>query len=197
MTTETRPTFIRTDKGTQKLLTQEDNGLSLKLQYIVVSNQKFEPTASLIAVPGALEPVAIGTTKTDLVRMQKTLGFSLPVSMGDLRINAVGILDEDLDLIYVWSSTNADESLGYKEVGSRYLQGLVLKILDSPFDSIEVIDDGSLADVDLSFVDLEDQQAVNLLTTMLAVGELAEWYRAQHDTLTDVLSRLDALEAAE
>ena len=197
MTTETRPTFIRTDKGTEKLLTQEANGLALKLQYIVVSNQKFEPTAALVAVPGALEPVAIGTTKTDLARMQKTLGFSLPVTMGDLRINAVGILDEDFDLIYVWSSTDADESLGYKEVGSRYLQGLVLKILDSPFDSVEVIDDGSLADVDLSFVDLEDQQAVNLLTTMLAVGELGEWYRTQHDTLTSVLGRLDALEAAE
>ena len=173
MTDTFRPTFIRTDRATEKLLTQEANGLALELKYIVISDSKFAPHASMDELPGALDPIQIGGTDTNVERKQKTLKFAIPVGVGDLRINAVGILDSDGELAYVWSSTDPQQHMGYKEIGTRYLQGVVLKIFDAPFDSVQVIHDNTLADVDLSFADLEMQQTNTLLATMLAVGEMS------------------------
>ena len=172
MSTSFSPTFIRTDRATEKLLTQEANGLSLDLEFIVVSDSKFDPDSSMTEIPNGLDPVRLGGTDTNVALKQKTLKFALPVGMGDLRINAVGILDSDGELAYVWSSTDPQQQLGYKEIGTRYLQGIVLRIFDAPFDSVQVVHDNTLADVDLSFVELEMQQTKTLLTTMLAVGEM-------------------------
>lgn len=168
-----RPTFIRTAAATEKLLTKESNGLSLNLQYIVISDSKFQPDADMTSVPNALDPIAIGNVTVDVARKQKTLAFSIPMGVGDLRINAVGILDSDGDLAYVWSSTDPNEHLGYKEIGSRFVQGVVLKVLDAPFDSVQIVDDGSLANIDLSFADIDLRHATSLATTMVAIGELA------------------------
>ncbi|RVU83834.1 hypothetical protein EOL70_13480 [Leucothrix sargassi] len=168
-----RPTFIRTAAATEKLLTKETNGLSLNLQYIVISDSKFEPNAAMTTIPNALDPIAIGNVTVDLAKKQKTLAFSIPMGVGDLRVNAVGILDSDGDLAYVWSSTDPLEHLGYKELGSRYVQGVVLKVLDAPFDSVQIVDDGSLANIDLSFADIDLRHAASLATTMVAIGELS------------------------
>lgn len=149
-----RPVFIRTHRATQKMLEREANGLALGLQYIVISDQRFEPDPAMTEIPGAIEPIEIGGQRVDLENKQKTLNFSVPAGVGDLRITAVGILDMDGELAYLWSSTDPQQHLGYKELGARYLQGIVLKIVDVPFDSIEIIDDGTV-DVDLSFGAIE------------------------------------------
>jgi hypothetical protein len=103
------------------------------------------------------------------------------MGVGDLRVNSVGILDSDGDLAYVWSSTDPLENLGYKELGSRYVQGVVLKVLDAPFDSVQIVDDGSLANIDLSFADIDLRHAKSLATTMVAIGELSAHTRELTD----------------
>lgn len=187
MSTESfKPTFTRTNKGTQKLLNQEASGVSLDLHWLVVSDAKFEPHTEITEIPNALDPVAFGSVESNVALKQKTFAFALPIGYGDLRINAVGLLDSEGDLIYVWSSTDPQEHLGYKELGSRYVQSVVLKILDAPFDSVNIIDDGSLSNIDLSFADVEWRQMISLAHTHIAIGEMA----AQSRTLQEQQTQL-------
>ena len=129
---------ITTEVGLQAFFDAEQHDIKVRVKYVGFGDQGYIPNRSQTSLKHEIIRVPIASGKVYKEDHILDLSCMLPIDAPEFWVREVGCYDENGTLLFVWSSPKI--KIGYKSKFMIMLSGLRQKIVDVPFDRIEIVE---------------------------------------------------------
>ncbi len=196
-------TPVITQIGKQKAFNASINGVKIAINRIGVGSGAYTPNENRTALVNERERLPIVSSVIDPANSTIVVHTIIESNL-EYWISEVGFYLDDGTLFAVWS--HPTYKLGYKSRINRFLLGYTIKIVDIPFDVVQIIDQGqplniyyatefvnftnSIVNMGRGMVEINDK----LTNAKNEISSLDSWCRVKFSHLDNIINSMNKIE---